>query len=126
MPGMMRRRAFALTLAVCTTALALGTGLTALADPAVYDKLFFIQRSKNANEVHYDAHVTKDGSLDPKNPVEGYWINKAEDGSRNPISLIQRIAYGFDVEPADGGRGPEILRGLARERHRWTGGRGRT
>jgi hypothetical protein len=67
------------------------------------DKLFFIQRSKNANEVHYDAHVTKDGTLDPKNPVEGYWLNKAEDGSRNPISLMQRIAYGFDVDPAAGG-----------------------
>jgi hypothetical protein len=67
------------------------------------DKLFFIQRSKNANEVHYDARVTKDGSLDPKTPVEGYWLNKAEDGSRNPISLLQRIAYGFDVDPAAGG-----------------------
>jgi hypothetical protein len=63
------------------------------------DKLFFIQRSKNANEVHYDARVTKDGTLDPKDPVEGYWLNKAEDGSRNGISLIQRIAYGFDVSP---------------------------
>jgi hypothetical protein len=61
------------------------------------DKLFFIQRSKNANEVHYDARVTKDGALDPKDPVDGYWWNKAEDGSRKPISLIQRIAYGFDV-----------------------------
>jgi hypothetical protein len=63
------------------------------------DKLFFIQRSKNANEVHYDARVTKDGTLDPKDPVEGYWLNKAEDGSRKPISLVQRIAYGYDVSP---------------------------
>ena len=67
------------------------------------EKLFFIQRSKNANEVHYDAHVTKDGVLDPDNPVEGYWLNKAEDGSRSGISLLQRVAYGYDVEPSGNG-----------------------
>jgi hypothetical protein len=67
------------------------------------DKLFFIQRSKNANEVHYDARVTKEGTLDPKNPVEGYWLNKAEDGSRSPITLIQRIAYGYDVDEVKNG-----------------------
>jgi hypothetical protein len=66
-------------------------------------KLFFIQRSKNANEVHYDARVTKDGQLDPNNPVDGYWLNKAEDGSRSGISLLQRIAYGYDVEPTGNG-----------------------
>ena len=41
----------------------------------------------------FTARVTKDGTLDPKTPVEGYWLNKAEDGSRNSISLVQRIAY---------------------------------
>jgi hypothetical protein len=101
MPRMMRRRAFALSLAAC--AVALGTGLSALADPASYDKLFFIQRSKNANEVHYDARVNADGTLDSKEPVIGYWWNKAEDGSRKNISLIQRIAYGYDVDPGPNG-----------------------
>jgi hypothetical protein len=79
--------------AVARTALA---GLTA-------EKLFFIQRSKNANEVHYDARVQPDGTLDPKNPVEGYWLNKAEGGGRDSISLLQRIAYGWDVDAAAGG-----------------------
>jgi hypothetical protein len=36
--------------------------------------------------------------LDPKDPVEGYWLNKAEDGSRSSITVLQRIAYGFDVD----------------------------
>jgi hypothetical protein len=67
------------------------------------DKLFIIQRSKNANEIHYDAHVTKDGALDPNNPVEGYWLNKAEDGSRSGITFLQRVAYGYDVEPSGNG-----------------------
>jgi hypothetical protein len=78
-------------------AAALFTGLSAHAQLTA-EKLFFIQRSKNANEVHYDARVNADGTLDPKDPVEGYWINKAEDGSRKPISLIQRVAYGFSVD----------------------------
>jgi hypothetical protein len=72
-------------------------GATAFAQVTA-EKLFFIQRSKNANEVHYDARVTKDGALDPKDPVEGYWLNKAEGGGRSSITVLQRIAYGFDVD----------------------------
>jgi hypothetical protein len=91
----MRPRSFAILLAAF--GLAVFFAMSAYAQVTA-EKLFFIQRSKNANEVHYDARVNKDGTLDSKNPVEGYWLNKAEDGSRNPISLIQRIAYGFDVD----------------------------
>ena len=79
---MLSRRSFGLvaaSLAVCTA-----TALSAFGQSA--QKLFFIQRSKNANEVHYDARVLGDGNLDPKNPVDGYWLNKAEDGSRRPQS----------------------------------------
>jgi hypothetical protein len=83
-------------------ALALSTALPALAGDFTYDKLFFIQRSKNANEVHYDAQVNKDGNLDPHDPVVGYWWNKAEDGSKKPISLIQKIAYGWSVDTPSG------------------------
>jgi hypothetical protein len=97
---MQARRAF---LALAVVALAAPLAHTALADDVTFDKLFFIQRSKNANEVHYDARVAKDGALDKKEPVVGYWINKAEDNSRGPITLVQRIAYGFDV--SDNGNG---------------------
>jgi hypothetical protein len=72
-------------------------GAAALADVTA-EKLFFIQRSKNINEVHYDARVNGDGTLDAKNPVEGYWLNKTEGGTRSSITLLQRIAYGFDVD----------------------------
>ena len=97
--AMPSRRHFSWMLVSAALALALSPALSALADDYTYDKLFFIQRSKNANEVHYDARVTKDGSLDGKDPVAGYWINKAEDNSRSGISLLQKIAYGFDVNP---------------------------
>jgi hypothetical protein len=95
---MRTRRALLASLVV--VAVAVLTALSASAQSI--EKLFFIQRSKNANEVHYDARVTKEGTLDPKDPVEGYWLNKAEDNSRKPISLIQRIAYGFDVSAVNG------------------------
>jgi hypothetical protein len=91
---MLSRRSFGL--AAAALAVASVTALSAMGQTA--NKLFFIQRSKNANEIHYDARVATDGNLDPKTPVEGYWLNKAEDGSRSSISLMQRIAYGFDVD----------------------------
>ena len=96
---MLSRRS--LGLAAAALAVATVTALSALGQIA--KKLFFIQRSKNANEIHYDARVLGDGTLDPKNPVDGYWLNKAEDGSRSSITLLQRIAYGFDVDPNGNG-----------------------
>lgn len=87
-------------LLLATLALALTFAATALAQTS--EKLFFIQRSKNANEVHYDARVTKGGTL-AKDPVDSYWLRKAEDGSRASITMFQKMAYGFDVDPAADG-----------------------
>src|SRR5262249_38306552 len=64
---------------------------------------FFIQRSKNKNEIHYDARLTANGGLDPKDPVDAYWLRLASDGSRGPITLFQKVAYGYDVEPTKDG-----------------------
>jgi hypothetical protein len=89
------RRPRSLAILFAALALALFTAVSAYAQVTA-EKLFFIQRSKNAAEVHYDARVNKDGTLDAKNPVDGYWLNT--DGSRNGITLLQRIAYGFDVD----------------------------
>jgi hypothetical protein len=62
--------------------------------------LFIIERSKNANVVHYDAQLTADGKLDPKEPVIVYWVRLAEDGRRRKLSWIQKkIAYGFTIKP---------------------------
>ena len=62
--------------------------------------LFIIERSKNANVVHYDAQLTADGKLDPKEPVIAYWVRLAEDGRREKLSWIQKkIAYGFTIKP---------------------------
>ena len=62
--------------------------------------LFFIERSKNANVVHYDAQITADGKLDPKEPVIAYWVLLAEDGRREKLSWIEKKeAYGFTIKP---------------------------
>jgi predicted small lipoprotein YifL len=44
--------------------------------------LFIIEHSKDANVVQYDARLTADGNLDPKEPVIVYWVIRAEDGHR--------------------------------------------
>ena len=62
--------------------------------------LFIIERSKNANVVHYDARLTADGKLDSKEPVIAYWIKLAEDGRQEKLSWIEKKkAYGFTVNP---------------------------
>jgi hypothetical protein len=62
--------------------------------------LFIIERNKNANVVHYDARLTADGKLDPKQPVIAYWIMLAEDGRRKKLSWIEtKKAYGFTIKP---------------------------
>ena len=62
--------------------------------------LFIIERSKNANVVHYDARLTADGKLDPKEPVIAYWVMRAEDGHREELTWMEKEkGYGFDIKP---------------------------
>lgn len=62
--------------------------------------LFIIERSKNANVVHYDARLTADGRLDPEEPVIAYYVMLAEDGRRKELNWIEKkMAYGFDIKP---------------------------
>jgi hypothetical protein len=62
--------------------------------------LFIIQRSKNANVVHYDAQLTADGKLDPKVPVIAYWVMLARDGRRMNLNWVEKkMAYGINIKP---------------------------
>jgi hypothetical protein len=62
--------------------------------------LFIIERSKNANVLHYDARLTADGKLDPKEPVIAYWVMRAEDGQREDLNWMEKEkGYGFDIKP---------------------------
>jgi hypothetical protein len=62
--------------------------------------LFIIERDTNTNVVHYDARLTADGKLDPKEPVIAYWAELSGDGPREKLNWIEKkMAYGFTVKP---------------------------
>lgn len=63
-----------------------------------YLPLFVIERSTNANVVHYDAWVTRSGALNPREPVIAYWIMLAANGRREDLNgLEKKTGYGFKV-----------------------------
>jgi hypothetical protein len=60
--------------------------------------LFIIEKSTNANVVHYDAVLIPDGGLDPREPIIAYWVMAAEDGRREELtSAERRKAFGFTI-----------------------------
>ena len=60
------------------------------------NRLFYIQRSSNANTVIYDANILPNKSLNPKDPVHTYWIRYGEKGQKEELTTIQRtLAYGL-------------------------------
>ena len=63
--------------------------------------LFVIERSTNANVVHYDANIGPNGELDPRQPISAYWVMAAVDGHREELTALEKSrAYGFTVEPS--------------------------
>jgi hypothetical protein len=59
-------------------------------------RLFYIQRSNNANTVLYDANLLKNNTLNASDPVHSYWVKYAEGGKFEELSVIQRtLAYGL-------------------------------
>ncbi|MBD2755121.1 DUF4833 domain-containing protein [Spirosoma validum] len=64
--------------------------------PAAASRLFYLQRSKDANTVVYQANVLADQKLSPQKPVDVFWIRYAEQGQREELSSIQwQLAYGY-------------------------------
>jgi hypothetical protein len=51
---------------------------------------FIIEKSTNANVVHYDALITPDGGLDPRQPMIAYWVMAAENGRREDLTSVER------------------------------------
>jgi len=96
-----------LILRYMTLVLALMLPLAALADDPepTPQRLFHIERNKNANIVVYDAQVLPDSNLAEEDPVIVYWIKLAEGGHRKELKGIEKkMAYGFKVESREGNR----------------------
>ncbi len=63
-----------------------------------YQSLFIIERSTNANVIHYDAKVATDGAIDSREPVIAYWVMLGEDGRREEFNALEKnLAYGFTI-----------------------------
>jgi len=68
------------------------------------ERLFYIQRDKNADTVVYDALLSTEGQLDSKKPIDVYWIQYTKDQSRNELNFIQRtIGYGVKTKVQNDG-----------------------
>jgi hypothetical protein len=75
-----------------------------------YRPLFTIERSLNANVVHYDAQIGPDGKFDAREPVVAYWILAGHDGRRQELNALERhAAYGFSIHKDGGGAYRMIL-----------------
>jgi hypothetical protein len=79
----------------------------------VNENLFKIERNKNANVVMYDVRVLPEGFIDKQNPMDAYWILKAEQGQRDEISTFEKKAYGYKININDNGYYDLILKAVS-------------
>jgi len=84
-------------------------GLSALLPAGETRPLFTIERSLNRNVVHYEASLTKEGALDPEDPVIAYWVMVEKGGTREDLTFLEKVkAYGFKTDPAADGKGVHL------------------
>lgn len=73
--------------------------------PANVERLFYVQRTPNANTIVYELNIDSDGKLDEENPVHPYWIRYHDKGEKADLNFIQRkFAYGITSKPLGGGK----------------------
>jgi len=64
--------------------------------PEGINRLFYVQRTPNANTIVYELNSDKEGKLNPDNPIHVYWLKYAERGQKEELNYIQRkFAYGL-------------------------------
>ena len=75
--------------------------------------VFFIERNKNRNEVHYGIHVDEECAPKGEEPLYNYWL-RLEDGPdvKEPVKIFQQPAYGFKSQQVEGNRIAVVLRAL--------------
>ena len=63
------------------------------------NRLFYLQRSTNANTVVYDANIQTSGVLNPKKPIDVYWLRYTSTGEKKALNFVQRnFAYGLNFK----------------------------
>ena len=72
--------------------------------PASNERLFYVQRTPNANTIVYDLNLNSDGKLNTEQPVKVYWLKYAEKGQKEELNYIQRkFAYGLNTKAQNNG-----------------------
>lgn len=72
--------------------------------PVTDSRLFYVQRTPNANTIVYDLNLAADGRPDTDSPVKAYWIRYADKGQKEDLNYIQRkFAYGLTTKPLANG-----------------------
>ncbi|MFD1255637.1 DUF4833 domain-containing protein [Mucilaginibacter terrae] len=73
--------------------------------PASVNRLFYVQRTPNANTIIYELNLSSDEKPDAETPVHAYWIRYNEKGQKEELSYIQRkFAYGITSKPLGNGK----------------------
>lgn len=64
--------------------------------PENANRLFYVQRSPNANTIVYDVNE-KNGKPDAESPIHIYWVRLSAKGEHEELTYIQRkFAYGLN------------------------------
>ncbi|WP_158828478.1 DUF4833 domain-containing protein [Mucilaginibacter lacusdianchii] len=73
--------------------------------PTNVSRLFYVQRTPNANTIVYDLKLNSNGQPDEDEPIHPYWIRYTEGGKHEDLGLIQRkFAYGLVSKSLGNGR----------------------
>ena len=67
--------------------------------PETAKSLFYLQRSTNSNTVVYDANLLANSEINPKQPVEIYWLRYNTNGARRDLNFAERnLVYGLNFD----------------------------
>ena len=73
--------------------------------PASISRLFYVQRSSNANTIVYELKMGSNGLPDEDEPVHPYWIRYTEGSKKEDLNYIQRkFAYGVNAKALGNGK----------------------
>lgn len=73
--------------------------------PANVSRLFYVQRTPNANTIVYELNLDDKGQPDTEQPVHPYWIRYTEGGKKDELNFIQRkFAYGLTSKSLGNGK----------------------
>ncbi|QJD97808.1 DUF4833 domain-containing protein [Mucilaginibacter robiniae] len=73
--------------------------------PVSVNRLFYVQRTPNANTIVYELNMSSNGQPNEDEPIHAYWIRYHEQGQKADLSYIQRkFAYGLNTKSLGNGK----------------------